>query len=249
VSEFSRYRTVDEILNGAAVECGLTAATSAYSSEDVAFTQLRQLLLTAGQELIGGYSWQQLRREFSQTVLHGDSGSYALPPDFDRFLDQTQWNRTAQEILGGPASPQDWQALNGSQIVVQPLTVTWRLDNDYIKIYPVPPVTGIDPYATLYFEYISRAWVQDGTTSSVYRDYFIAGNDVLRYDSVLLIKMLKLRFLGAKGFATVDALNQYNQALSAAQNKVTPGEKLSLVPGSCANPQPWSGAINNGLPA
>jgi hypothetical protein len=244
MADFNRYLTVADVLNGAAVECGLSPSSDPYSSSDSSFVQLRYLLTSCGRELIAK-PWQQLRREYNQTVNHGGASSYALPPNFDRFIDQTQWDRTADEVLSGPVNPQEWQALKGAPIVVSPLTVTWRLDQDLIKIYPDPPATGADPYATIYFEYYSRAWVLSGVT---YRDYISAGTDIVQYDATLAIKMLKLRFLGAKGFDTTDALQQYMEALTSALDKNVPGTTLTLVPGECVNPTPWTGAIANGLP-
>lgn len=245
MADFNRYMTVAEVLNGAAVECGLAPSSDPYASTDASFVQLRYLLTSAGRELIGKHQWQQLRREYAQTVLYGGASTYALPPDFDRFIDQTQWDRTAQERVCGPLSPQDWQMYKGSAIVVSPLTVTWRLDNDLICIYPDPPATGTDPYASIYFEYVSRSWVLSGAT---YRDNPSAGSDTVRYDSVLAIKLLKLRFLGAKGFDTTDAVQQFADAFNSAVNKGEPAEVVSLVPCHEATLQPWSGAIANGLP-
>lgn len=247
MGDFSRYQTVSEILNGAAVECGLAPSSDAFSSNDVSFIQLRYLLTTAGREMLQ-YSWQQLRREYSLTISFGGAAAYALPADFDRFLDQTMWDRTKSFPLAGPASPQDWQNLNGGLATVSPITPIWRLDQDQIKLYPDPPA-GSGTYASIYFEYISRCWVQDASVSTTYRDYPAAGADVVMYDSTMMVKLLALRFLGAKGFDTTNIGQQYLDAFYAAIGKNTPSQVLSVAPCGRSSDQVWSGAIANGLPA
>lgn len=245
MAEFNRYSTVGDILNGAAVECGLAPLTDPFASTDPSFVQLRYLLTTCGRELIGAHQWQQLRREASISVVASGAAEFALEDDFDRFIDQTKWDRTNDEQVIGPLSAQDWQRFKGEPVDVALDYIYWRYDADRIKVYPDPPtVTG-----TIYYEYVSRAWVQDGTVSTTYRDYPAALADVVLYDSTLMIKMLALRFLGAKGFDTTNITQQFNTAFNFAINANTPGQILTVAPCGRSNDQPWSGSIAGGLPA
>jgi hypothetical protein len=228
VANFNRYLTAVEIINGAAVESGLQAITDPFSSTDPSFLSLAQLLNSCGRELITAHPWQQLRREASITFNYGGASTAALPDSFDRMLDQTMWNRTDLWPVGGPLNPQEWQGLKGSNVSLIPTKVSFRLDQDLIKVYPDVPATGTNPYATVYYEYISRAWVL--TDASVERDYLSASTDTVRYDSLMMIKFLKLRFLGAKGFDTTDAGNQMERAFDAAISKQNPGRVLSVAP-------------------
>lgn len=65
----SRYATCQEIVNRAAVECGLTPVADVFASTDPAFVQLRTLLTSCGQNLTENYEWEILRREFSYTTI------------------------------------------------------------------------------------------------------------------------------------------------------------------------------------
>lgn len=225
MSDFNRYQTANELINKAAVECGLVAVADPFTSTDPSFLQLTQLLNSCGQEMITAYDWQQLRREEVEVITYGSTGIIALPDDYDRMLDQTSWNRTDLMAAGGPLNPQEWQQIQGSNITLQPQKVTFRLDQDSIKITPTPPAVGTNPYATLAYEYISRAWVLSGVT---YRDYVSAVGDTVLYDPLMMIKFLKMRFLGAKGFDTSDIAAQMDMAFKAATSKNTPGQVLSL---------------------
>ena len=245
MANFSRYLTVTEVLNFAATESGLTPITDPLGSQDASFVQLRTLLTFAGRELVTAYPWQILRREGTRVFNYGDASTIALPDGFDRLIDQTAWERDRNTPVGGPFSPQEWQAIQGAAVTLLPATVSWYLDQDVLRITPSVPATGTDPYATIYYHYISRGWVRDGTTSTIYRDYPSAGADFVLYDPTLIVKLLKLRFLGAKGFDTTDISNQVTQAFQAAVSKDTPGSVLSLDPYGSVTNQSW--LINGGL--
>jgi hypothetical protein len=243
VANFNRYLTAGDIINGAAVEVGLTPVTDPFSSGNAAFVQLRALLTTAGRELVGAYQWQQLRREYNLPVAFGGAAAYPIPEDYDRIIDQSQWDRQDAERLMGPATPQMWQALQGNVTnVIDPI---WRLNNDQIEIYPAPPA-GAGTYLNIYFEYISMGWVRDDTDPNTYRDYPESIGDFVLYNSVMITKMLKMRFLAAKGFDTTAATNEFATAYAMAVSKVTPSEVLSVVPCAPRN-EPFRTLINNGV--
>jgi len=232
----ARYSTASEILNGAAVESGLAAVADPYTSTDPAFVQLRALLNNVGRELLTLHPWEQLIREATVTIAYGGASRYALPDTFDRFLDQTMWDRGVFSPVNGPYSPQDWQALKGQNTTTTSDVVGFRLQGNMIEVYPPPPA-GAGTYATLTYEYVSTEWCQVSGGAS-YRDSVGALSDVLMYDPTLLIKTLKMRFLGAKGFDTTDISKQVELAFRAAVSKGSPGQRLSVAPsprrGDCA---------------
>lgn len=244
MSDFNRYQTVTEIINGAAVECGLAPDSNAWTTTATAFVQLQYLIKTCGLELLTVCNWQQLVKETSITLNYGDSGEVALPSDFERMIPQTGWDRSATVPLNGEITPQQWQWAKGTGTDLSVLDVTFRFNRDYIKILPTPPVTGTNPYQVLYYEYLSRGWVRDGGDSTHYLDHPVNGGDYLLYEPVLLIKMLRYKFLAAKGFDTTAAVAEFTTALKFAVSKNNSGQSLNLVPRATfpfTNPQNITG--------
>ena len=105
--------TVNEILNRVAIEVGLDAVTDPFASQSQHFVQMRGLLQISGEELCMAFPWEFLVKTFQFTVAGGDDGEYALPDDFQSFIDQTGWNNTTQEPLIGPLTAQEWEAVQG----------------------------------------------------------------------------------------------------------------------------------------
>jgi hypothetical protein len=227
MSNFNRYITAAEVIRGTAYECGIIPDADPYASEDEAQIQLQHHLNTAGRELISAHQWQRLIKEGSITVNYGDSGSYAIPEDFDRFVNESQWNRTTTFPLEGPWSPQQWQFAQAEGITSTPNTA-FRLQGDYIKVYPTPPASGTNPYATIYYEYVSRGWVY-APSNTQYYDYVAHTDDLVLYDSMMIIKMLKLRFLSAKGFDTTTAAAEFTAAFNRVTGRDVPARSISIV--------------------
>jgi len=63
-----RFDTSANIINTAAAECGLTPVTDPFVAADTAFTQLIQILTSAGRELYGMHEWQMLNKTYTITT-------------------------------------------------------------------------------------------------------------------------------------------------------------------------------------
>lgn len=232
MTAITRYATVKEILNDTLVESGFDPVTSPTTSTAKHVVQMLYLLKSAGRELLKAYDWQQLVRETSVTINYGDTGEYDIPSDFEKMIPQTGWDRTNRYPLIGSASPQEWQYLKAIPNLTTGLTVIFRYNQNQIKILPTPPASGVDPYLVLYYEYLSRGWVQDAVTLPVsYKDFPENDDDTVLYDPTMMVKLLKLRYLGAKGFDTRDAVSQFTLAFEQVTGANIPGEVLSIAPG------------------
>ncbi|HAM41753.1 MAG TPA: hypothetical protein DCP69_10585 [Candidatus Omnitrophica bacterium] len=121
----ARYTTAGDIINRAAREVGLGAVVDPFQSSDTNFQQLVGLLTSCGEDLVKTSAWPHLVREYIFDTVSGTM-EYALPADFMEMLDQSGWNRTSQEPLGNPLSPQTWQYLKASP-VTGTLNVLFRL--------------------------------------------------------------------------------------------------------------------------
>ncbi len=85
-------------------------------------------------------------------------GSYALPSDFDRIINDTEWSQSQMWPLLGPASPQTW-AWFTQGIVAAPVRSIFRImGNDTTQFFVWPVPAGSQNGDLLTFEYFSLSW-------------------------------------------------------------------------------------------
>jgi hypothetical protein len=223
-----RFDTAGNIINGAAGEVGLTPVSDPFASTDPNFVQLRNLLTVCGRELFGARSngWAKLTRKFSFTTPAVPvTNVVALPTDFGYFLDQTGWNPTERLPLGGPLTVQDWDYLVATNLAPSTIYLCFYFEAGEIRLLPNPPPAN----TTISFSYVSRNWVGDGTTFA--NDQVTNSSDVVYYEPILIQKLLKLRFLEAKGFDSRAAAQQFNQVWETYCGKDKSAPVLSMARG------------------
>ncbi len=229
----TRYKTINQIVNQIAVETGIAKpAVDVFSTNDVAFSQLVVLANACGYELLEEAVWEILVKEHAIVTESTDSGDYDLPDDFAYMFNQTSWDRTNKVPIIGPLSGQDWQYLEGRDLVSHTIYASFRLIEGIYRIFPQPPPDGLN----LHFEYISRNWVRVSTDPDVFADEVTVASDVVMYEPVLFERLLKVRFLEARGFDTTAAASRYDKALQnwTGRDKAAPvinaGRSRSGIP-------------------
>lgn len=223
----SRYATAKTIVNGAAAEVGLTPVASPYSSLDPAFVSFITLLNSCGMELIGEANWRQLRKTHTINATPSDSGEYTLPNDFARVIPRTGWDRTNRWPLGGPLTDSIWnlRMYGGSAGVTTPISLMFT--EGEVWTYPKPVTAN----TTIAFDYIGLGWVldEDGVTEKSLTE---EDSDVVRFPPVLMQKMLRYRWLTAKGFKADSAAAEFQHALSTWVNNEGAAPVLSILGGA-----------------
>jgi len=215
-----RYIPAADIINRAAVECGLTPSSDVFAETDPSFIQLRNLINSCGQDLVESYPWEILRREHQiVTAVPPDTGVYDLPADFGYMIPQTGWERAENVPLGGPLSPQQWSYLIGRDLVSFTIYASFRIMENKFQIFPQPPPDGLD----INFEYISRAWAQ-ATGGGAFGDTVTANDDIVYFKPIMIVQYLRFKFLEAKGFNSQPALAAFTKAYEQATggNKSAP---------------------------
>ena len=201
--------TAGQVVNDALVELGLSAVSDPFADTDPNVAQVCTLLKSTGRKLIHEHKWTFLRKEYLFTTVQG-TATYPLPADFHEMIDQTGWNRTTRLPFGGPLSAQQWQFLK-SRLAGVVFTVLFRPLGGTLYLYPDNPTPGGYSIA---FEYQSDGWIEvPGIPSSTFRDYPRDSTDIVRLDSHLTSRALKLAWLQAKGFDTSAALDDYTSVL------------------------------------
>lgn len=216
------YDTAANIISDVAVEVGLGAVSDAFASTDANVAQLRSLLKSTGRAMVLRHAWLQQRKEYSFTT--SGSGTYSLPADFQRMVDQSGWNRTNRRPLQ-PASPQEWQYLKAA-LGGTVYSVLFRPHDSTLELWPQPDPSG----ETVAFEYMSRYWVQSSGATSPDKDAPTANGDTVKLDVQLATRALKLAFLRAKGFDTTAAQQEFEEAFdSVASANAGAAPVLSLA--------------------
>jgi hypothetical protein len=210
----ARYENANTIINDAALEVGLIPVTDPFSSQDEAFIQLRGLLTGAGRELVDMHNWTILVADYSVVTAGGDTGDYPLPTDFNRMINQTGWDQSNNLPIGGPLSAQDWTYLKGRDLASTTIYASFRLEDGIFRVFPQPPPAGID----ITFEYISGNWVQEVSQTRKppgVKDRPTTGTDIILFQPIMMVKMLKMQFLAAKGFDNSAAVGEFMRLFQA----------------------------------
>lgn len=224
------YDTAADIINSAAVECGLETDTDPFSSTAPHMIQLRTLLTNCGRELYSTYQWQQFIKNASYDtdtdIIVGTTNEFALPDDFAHLLNQTGWTPNNLGLglpLGGPYTEQQWDAIVAQNLAASTIYIGFKIAAGTFQVLPDPP-----PAATnITFGYISRDWVQvngGATTASLVAN----SDDVVMFEPILVVKMLAMRYKEAKGLDATASMDQFTAAFQRVTNLNSPAPVLDL---------------------
>lgn len=227
MANVERFISANDVINRAAVECGLNPVNDVFATPDPNFQSFRYLLNSCGQELVQEFDWNISIRTHKFVTQVGDTGVYDLPADFSYMIDQTGWQQGAPGAaypLLGPASAQWWSFLAATEIYSVSIYAWFRIKEGKFNLWPQPPPVGI-PIA---YEYVSRAWVKAGDAADEYRDTVQIPSDLVLYEPILIVKKLKLAWLQAKGFDSQKAEDEYQAALEAWKGKDQSAPRLNI---------------------
>lgn len=217
----AQFINANSIINRTAVEVGLLSSPDPVASADDTYIQFTGLLNNCGQELVELNPWEVLASQFSITTTN--TGTYSLPTDFAYLTDQTGWNRSSLFPVYGPLSPQQWAMCIAQDALASTIQYGFRLINNKMEIFPQIPVVG----ANLNFEYISRNWVVTASETPVNQDTVISGTDIVKFEPILIIKMLKVKWLQAKGLPAGDAAMEFDRLFNGRIGKDTAAPVLA----------------------
>lgn len=125
------------------------------------------------------------------TLTIGKIG-YAMPSDFEYFIQQTFWDGSYRWQLLGPLDAQEKDVLKYGISPVGPRRRFW-IRNNYMYLQP-QPTNSTDVIA---FDYFSNAWCQSQAGAA--QNVWTADTDYYVLDDDCFVLGLKWRFLRAKG--------------------------------------------------
>lgn len=172
-------------------------------------TAVRCLALAnrAGRSIALDHTWQVLLTSHTFPTVNGTT-NYALPSDFHRFANITQWDQTNDEQLRGPVSAAEWNYLQQSSVSVgSPFYSYFRIAGDRFYIYPTPTSAR-----TIGYDYYSKHWITG-------KEEFTLDADVPLIDSDLLTLGLRWRLLEQLGDEWQNVYGEYQRRLEMLQAK------------------------------
>lgn len=187
--------TLLSIIQNVCDEVVLPRPSVVAAATDDSTRQLLQLLNRTGQLLARKYRFQAITIEgHFVTVAAESQGLLATVAgaDFDRFVNDTFFDRTRKWQIGGPLTSKQYQQRKGT-ITSSPWSFI-RIKGNYLLMTPTPSAGN-----SIYFEYVSKNWCQ--SAASVGQDEFLADTDTGIVDERLLELGTIWRWRKNKGFA------------------------------------------------
>ncbi len=142
---------------------------------------------------------------------------YAMPTDYQRPINNTQWDKTRHWVMLGPASPQLWQWLKSGYIATGP-RIHYRILGNFFQIWPL-----LTTAEYLGFEYISNNWAAAAT--GLGQSTLLMDSDTCQFQDELMICGLKKLYWEAKGFDS----SSYNRDYETVLNSILATEKGARV--------------------
>lgn len=193
--------TLLEIANAVADETkGPRPVTIAQNTNPEAQSMLR-LINKVGTRLMRMYDWNILRIEEIVNATGDETliPSANMPVGFDRFVPETFWDRSTNNLVSGPISPVEWNGLKVQTFSSQNKKFIYR--GGAVLTQPI-----FDVGVILAFEYISNFWCENSSGDGLVA--MTSDSDVVRLDSELVISVTKYEWLTAEGQPTAAAASE-----------------------------------------
>ena len=149
---------------------------------------------------------------------------YDFPSDFDRLIDDTEWDRSDHWQLLGPSTAQQWEYLFSGWIATGPRATFRQLGNKFA----LWPAQSSDLY--MGFEYVSNLWVAASASAALTKTAYAVDTDVATaFPDRLLLTGLKARFAMANQRPDAPVYEaQYMKLLSNAKASDAGSATLSM---------------------
>lgn len=201
-------------------EIGLPAPSTVVGNTNQDAVRFLALANREGRSL-AKHPWRILvKRNVITTASSAEA--YALPSDFNYFVDGTFWNDSNDEMMSGPLSDQRWQAdISGLLTVTVNDRFQVRADgvNNRLFVRPVP--TSAE---SLTFFYVANSWCR--SSGGQRQTAWAADNDVLLVPDYVYELGVKWRMLQSHRRDFQLELAEYQQEL--AKEKARDGGLSSL---------------------
>lgn len=197
------------LIQDAADLVGTPRPTAVVSSTDTAVRQLLALANREGISLHQRHDWTVLQKTATFTTVAAEEQDEVadIAADFDRMANESIWNRSQQERVGGPLSPIDWQLLQAA--TVSGPYQDFRFSEGKLFLYPAPPAGE-----TVAFDYVSKNWCQSASGTGQSR--WASDDDTGVLSEELMQTGIVWRWKQQKGFDYAEDFRTYELEVSNA---------------------------------
>lgn len=155
-------------------------------------------------------------------TLNYNKAKYAMPADYDRLIDRTEWDKSKHWEMLGPETPQQWQFLKSGYIATGP-RIRFRLMGGYFQIWP-----AVTTAEYLGFEYVSSNWAT--SVAGAGKSSFTVDTDTCVFPDRLMVLGLKAKYFMVKGFDASGFAAEYAAQKSIAKANDGGAKTLSFAP-------------------
>lgn len=175
-------------------QLALPVPAGVYDVTDSTAQLMGSLANLAGILLNDQFNWQDLQKDFTVT---GDNNTtiYDLPTDFSSFVDNTGWSQAIRRPVV-VLNAQQWAAIASwlsQSFYVNPAC---RIYQNQLQFISAPPA------GTITFQYRVANWVIDGNNPTLYKAIITQNSDVPRFDWLMMVLALKVKWLEQKNMNT-----------------------------------------------
>jgi len=185
--------TLLTISNAVADETKGPRPVTVAANADPAAQNILRIINKCGVKLTLAYDWNILRVEKIVTAPGVETlvAASAMPANFGRFVPETMWDRSTNNLISGPISPVEWNGLKVQTFSSQNKKFIYRAG----AILTAPL---IDSGVTVAYEYIKKNWC-DTTAGGAEKAAFTVDTDVALIDEELLIRYAVYEWLASEG--------------------------------------------------
>jgi hypothetical protein len=210
----------------ACIQLSLPPPSGVYDSSDDNVLMMGSVANLAGIMVAEAFDWQAMRKQFTANG-DGITTAFDLPADLSRFVDGTGWSHAMRR----PVVVVDTQQWANVQAWVPKLSINpmCRIFGDKLQ-FLTPPAAGDQ----ITIEYVDANWVIDGADPLVKKQKVTANADKPRFDWLLMVQAIKVKWLEHKGMNTTAAQADFNERLYQLTQHDQMGQALTLsgpVPG------------------
>lgn len=205
----------------ASIQMSLPPPRGVYDSSDENALLMGAVANLAGIVCADAYDWQQLRKPF---IANGDGvrTAYDLPADFSRFVDGTGWSKSIRRPVQ-VLNPQQWAGVRSWLSQSFYINPACRIIADQLQFLS-PPANGDQ----ITFEYVDANWVIDADDATITKQKAQKNGDKPRFDWLLMVIAIKVKWLEQKAMNTVGAQSDFNDRVAQLLQHDQMGQVLTL---------------------
>tara|TARA_R110000737_G_scaffold48173_1_gene68512 strand:- start:664 stop:1392 length:729 start_codon:yes stop_codon:yes gene_type:complete len=215
--------TLLSISNAVADETKGPRPTTIAGNNDPAAQNILRTINKCGQHLTLAYDWNILRVESTVTAPGVETlvSASNMPSNFGRFVPETMWDRSTNNLISGPISPVEW---NGLKIQ----TFSSANKKFIFRGGAILTVPTIGSGVTVAYEYVKKNWC-DVAAGGSEKAAMTIDTDVTLIDEELVIRYAVYEWLSGEGQPFQMALKSFEDYFNILTDTESASANVAVV--------------------